>query len=261
MVYTFSFLSSKFDPDREEGSCNFDGLGNQKLPSITDSKAKEGEASKRAQITVSPKGDAKRKRGRPFGKSVKRGTGLGRARRTRPRIGKSAKLCEIGSDESGPSGDDTNEGGNKTNRGNQEIDAEVSNEVPEMKQTGKDDSKSSHLSKVAEKEIAEDDDKQEEWVSEAYDVKIGEKKQDEVPDIGTSERHYEQGKENTEKLEVMVDPLHAMLIDMIPSLGMKREETMNPILDREKPSVDPDVQPTKKKKVSYKDIVGGVFKD
>ncbi|XP_043806660.1 uncharacterized protein LOC122721801, partial [Manihot esculenta] len=120
--------------------------------------------------------------------------------------------------------------------------------------------KSSHLSKVAEKEIAEDDDKQEEWVSEAYDVKIGEKKQDEVPDIGTSERHYEQGKENTEKLEVMVDPLHAMLIDMIPSLGMKREETMNPILDREKPSVDPAVQPTKKKKVSYKDIVG-VFKD
>ncbi|XP_043805964.1 DNA ligase 4 isoform X3 [Manihot esculenta] len=127
----------KFDPDREEGSCNFDGLGNQKLPSITDSKATEGEASKRAQITVSPKGDAKRKRGRPFGKSVKRGTGLGRARRTRPRIGKSAKLCEIGSDESGPSGDDTNEGGNKTNRGNQEIDAEVSNEVPEMKQTGR----------------------------------------------------------------------------------------------------------------------------
>ncbi|KAJ9141313.1 hypothetical protein P3X46_031861 [Hevea brasiliensis] len=268
----------QFDPDVEEGSWNFDGIGNQKLPSIPDSKTKgDGKTSFRCpRISVSSKGDAKRKRGRPVGKSVKRGTGVSQARRTRPRIGKPAKLCEIGLDEGGSFDDDTNEEGNKMSGKTHEIHAEVSEEIPGMKQAGKADSKSSHMHEIAEKEVVEDD-RQEEWIAKPSDVKIDErqasdvkiderhdgrdKRPNEAPDILTGGRHYEQEKENTEKLEVMVDPVHAMLIDMIPSLGMKSAETTNPILDREKPPVDPTAQPAKKKKVSYKDIIGEMFKD
>ncbi|KAF2309815.1 hypothetical protein GH714_005250 [Hevea brasiliensis] len=259
---------------------DFDTLIKRKpeIPSIPDSKTKgDGKTSfKCPRISVSSKGDAKRKRGRSVGKSVKRVTGVSQARRTRPRIGKPAKLFEIGSDEGGSFNDDTNEEGNKMSGKNHEIHAEVREEIPEMKQAGKADSKSSHMQEIAAKEVVEDD-RQEEWIDKASDVKIDErqasdvkiderhdgrdKRTNEAPDILTGGRHYEQEKENAEKLEVVVDPVHAMLIDMIPSLGMKSAETTNPILDREKPPVDPTPQPAKKKKVSYKDIVGEMFKD
>ncbi|GMH13608.1 hypothetical protein Nepgr_015449 [Nepenthes gracilis] len=76
---------------------------------------------------------------------------------------------------------------------------------------------------------------------------------------------------NSDKLEVMVDPVQAMLLDMIPSLGAKKTEITSPIkkndelaIDQPKaePSEDPAMEPVKKKKrVSYKDVAGELLKD
>lgn len=70
------------------------------------------------------------------------------------------------------------------------------------------------------------------------------------------------------KLEQMVDPIHAMLLDMIPSLSQRKEETgtssgtenkkaeTEKVPDQWGPSVS-----TPKKKVSYKDVAGQLLKD
>lgn len=71
----------------------------------------------------------------------------------------------------------------------------------------------------------------------------------------------------------MVDPVQAMLLDMIPSLEPKTENSMildlpvpkreSPTLDpnpgpsvpkRENPALDPNPGPSKKKKVIYRDL-------
>ncbi|KAI3965743.1 hypothetical protein MKX01_010700 [Papaver californicum] len=89
----------------------------------------------------------------------------------------------------------------------------------------------------------------------------------------------------SEKSEVTLDPLQVMLLNMIPSLGVKPEayqsasgseigmridpsigvkktEASKPALEGEVPlRVDPDAGPPKKKKVSYKDVAGELLKD
>ncbi|CAN6250052.1 unnamed protein product [Urochloa humidicola] len=89
-----------------------------------------------------------------------------------------------------------------------------------------------------------------------------------------------------EKIEQMVDPLHAMLLDMVPSLSQTRTEDANrvpstkvqlqsPALNTSKsdipvpdagtsgvPAPDPNAAPPpKKKKVSYKDVASELLKD
>ncbi|KAJ6836646.1 DNA ligase 4 [Iris pallida] len=80
-----------------------------------------------------------------------------------------------------------------------------------------------------------------------------------------------------EKLEQMFDPLQAMLLDMIPTLSQRREGDGSSIAvgqkregdgsslaegeNGEKPLQDPDVNPVKKKKVSYKDVAEKLLKD
>lgn len=61
--------------------------------------------------------------------------------------------------------------------------------------------------------------------------------------------------ENSEKLEVMTDPLQAMLLDMVPSLGMsetKSSSSSSSVLEEKQPA---------KKKVSYKDVASELLKD
>ncbi|KAK8515564.1 hypothetical protein V6N12_075601 [Hibiscus sabdariffa] len=86
-------------------------------------------------------------------------------------------------------------------------------------------------------------------------------------------RHHETSK--SEKLEVMSDPVQAMLLDMIPSLGIKHVETSNsvvrnaendvdakiPVVEDEKLDADIVAPQPKKKKVSYKDVAGELLKD
>ncbi|ONM14156.1 DNA ligase 4 [Zea mays] len=90
-----------------------------------------------------------------------------------------------------------------------------------------------------------------------------------------------------EKIEQMADPLHAMLLDMLPLLGQKRTEDTSkaPLAKAEKdppaigsstsnseillpdagtsgvPAPEPSAAPPKKKKVSYRDVVSELLKD
>lgn len=90
-----------------------------------------------------------------------------------------------------------------------------------------------------------------------------------------------------EKIEQMVDPLHAMLLDMIPALSQTRTEDASrvpstkvekappgvgsytsksdiPVRDAGTsgvPAPDPNAAPPKKKKVSYKDVASELLKD
>ncbi|XP_030535631.1 DNA ligase 4 isoform X2 [Rhodamnia argentea] len=63
------------------------------------------------------------------------------------------------------------------------------------------------------------------------------------------------------KMEIRSDPVEAMLLDMIPSLGMRKMETTEPSVEKEKLPLDPVEQPQKKKRVSYKDVAGELLKD
>jgi DNA ligase-4 len=204
--------------------------------------------------------------GRPAGGSTKKGKiGAGQALRTRTRIAnKPAKILEEKSEESCLHDDEIEE--NEMSEGNEEIHGPVSKYNLDIQQTKTvEDSESSRRDKAKE-ETAEEN-RHEEWL-------------DKAPDVEMSERYYDQVTEKPEKLEVMVDPVHAILMDMIPSLGMKKGETTNPTignekqaegpyaqpslsmkkventtptLDTEKPSENPSLLPVKKK-VSYKDL-------
>ncbi|RZS21023.1 hypothetical protein BHM03_00053613 [Ensete ventricosum] len=103
------------------------------------------------------------------------------------------------------------------------------------------------------------------------------KKQD--SDVGLDSMHViEDRLGESEKLEQMVDPLHAMLLDMIPSLSQRNVEGQscslggekqqqqdfngNPVkkVDGEKEQLNVDANPVKKK-VSYKDVAGQLLED
>ncbi|CAK7345720.1 unnamed protein product [Dovyalis caffra] len=212
-------------------------------------------------------------RGRPAGGSTEKGkTGAGQARRRRARItNKPAKISEEKSDES-CSHDDKNEE-NRMSERTDEIHEPVRKPNLDIEQTTiLEDSESSHRGKAKEKTAEEN--RHKEWL-------------DEAPDVEMTERRYDRVSEKPEKLELMADPVHAMLMDMIPSLGMKKVETINPTLDNknraedpyarpslstmveninptpdsEKPAEDTSAQPVKKKKVSFKDLAAKLLKD
>ncbi|CAL9064894.1 unnamed protein product [Musa banksii] len=98
-------------------------------------------------------------------------------------------------------------------------------------------------------------------------------------DVGSDSMHViEDRLGEGEKLEQMVDPLHAMLLDMVPSLSQRNVEgescslggekqqqqdiNANPVkkVDGEKEKLNVDANPVKKK-VSYKDVAGQLLED
>ncbi|PNY05396.1 DNA ligase 4-like protein, partial [Trifolium pratense] len=99
-----------------------------------------------------------------------------------------------------------------------------------------------------------------------------------VPEIEMNDASNDHSSQGTEKLEIMTDPVQAMLLDMIPSLAMNKvEQPTNRNIEEEKRQVQqekrhveeekpPEIsneQPptTKKKKVSLKAIAGGLLND
>ncbi|KAG6467998.1 hypothetical protein ZIOFF_072564 [Zingiber officinale] len=64
-----------------------------------------------------------------------------------------------------------------------------------------------------------------------------------------------------EKLEQMADPLHAILLDMIPSLSQRKVEGESSAVEGKIPQIDNDANPVKKKKLSYKEVAGHLLKD
>ncbi|XP_030952468.1 DNA ligase 4 [Quercus lobata] len=226
-----------------------DNLDNQNISSSLDvrEQRREKTAPEIPKILVSHEEVGKRKRGRPAGGTSNRKgkTTVAQARRTRACTGKKpAKICDNESDESGSHNEKTCREEIKSREGNHKMSCKESSEIQETKMVQ--DSESSYRGKAAEEEVEKD------VRYEEYNI---------VPNIELIETHRSQDTERPEKFEVMIDPVQAMLLDMIPSLGVKKIETTDTILEDEKPLLDPNAEPTKKKKVSYKDVAGELLKD
>lgn len=86
-----------------------------------------------------------------------------------------------------------------------------------------------------------------------------------VPKIEMKDADNDQSSQVTEKLEIMTDPVQAMLLDMIPGLSMNKvEQPRNHHVEAEKPPEISNEEPsstTKKKKVSFKALAGDFLKD
>lgn len=82
--------------------------------------------------------------------------------------------------------------------------------------------------------------------------------------IELDRNHKERAEEEKiPKLEIMTDPVQSMLLDMIPTLGVKKVEPTNRATQEEKvdPGPSEELVVPKKKKVSYKDIASELLKD
>ncbi|KAE8711263.1 hypothetical protein F3Y22_tig00110299pilonHSYRG00075 [Hibiscus syriacus] len=108
-------------------------------------------------------------------------------------------------------------------------------------------------------------------MSETNNDQASIKRPDNASDTVMYETNNDQGSKSDEKFD------YAMLLDMIPGLGIKHVETMNSVVENEKPRADNDAKvpvvedekgdadiiapPPKKKKVSYKNVAGELLKD
>ncbi|XP_008223923.1 PREDICTED: DNA ligase 4 [Prunus mume] len=240
----------KHDMDLEEAPSVVDTLQINNSSSSPNQEGKEiggKEAPENYRILASPERESKRKRGRPALTSMNKGkTGVNQARRTRVRIGrKPAKI----------SGNESDEGGSHDNTLLvEEVDKEerkhgmmsdASLDIQENEAIR--DSESLQRDNAAVQEVAEDI----RFEDHSY----------QIPDVKMIEKCNIEDSGKPEKLEVMADPVQAMLFDMIPSLAMKKVETTNTSIEKEKPAVDLNAGPSKKKKVSYKDVAGELLKD
>lgn len=205
------------------------------------------DAFEEPRIMASAERGSKRKRGRPAGTRMKKGkAGVNQAQRRRTGIRKNpAKISGDVLDDCGSGDENAFREENKT----AELDyGTIGKESMEIQETGMiEDTGSSQRGKAAKQELVEDV-SHEEWFSKA-------------PEVETSEKLNSENSKKSEKLEIMTDPVEAMLLDMIPSLGMKKIETTNTTIEDVKPAEDMNVGPKKKKKVSYKDMAGELLKD
>ncbi|KAH9805700.1 DNA ligase 4 [Citrus sinensis] len=233
------------DLDMEEPSSTLETSDKQNVSSFPDGDAKQ--RGTRGVSPASPKREGKRKRGRPAGGSTKkRKSTVNLARRKRPHVrNKPSKIYQNESDESNAS--DETEKKEEINREENHEDREMDDEENlETRQTNVvEDLESLDRGKALQQEVVKDFGKEEQTVR--------------APDIEMSERYHGKDSETTDKQQV--DAVQAMLLDMIPSLGMKNEKTTNPIPKEEESSAEPSAEPTKKKKVSYKDIASKLLKD
>lgn len=167
-------------------------------------------------------------------------------RRTRARVGKNAlKLYENESDEGLDDEKGTEEEVIKMGEGTNEDNILIHNRSSGVEQNvAKETSESLDRGKAAS-EQAGDDSKVEQSAKTA--------------EVGISER-YSAG--TSDRAEAILDPVQAMLLDMIPSLGMKKPETISPTIEETQQIDSAAVAgPPKKKKVSYKDLASELLKD
>ncbi|XP_042497376.1 DNA ligase 4 isoform X2 [Macadamia integrifolia] len=214
--------------------------------------------------------DEKQRRGRPRRINTKRGGACSRrVQRTRARLGnRRAKIDEYESDSSASSREPmtkedlgaAREPDDVHRIGSENMESQVS-ERPEGSET-------SHRGDVA-KEGAAEAARRKQLFDKAHMIDFGGSGDGEkIEGSGNSCIAREDGKDNLGKLEMMIDPVQSMLLNMIPSLGMTQVENTNSGLQEtnsvqeEKPRVDSDAEPVKKKKkVSYKDVAGDLLKD
>ncbi|TYG38855.1 hypothetical protein ES288_D13G257000v1 [Gossypium darwinii] len=264
-----NFVESKLDQNLEKSKPDFNGVQNKGTCTSPESKTKQrgGKDHPEKSISSVTPSHGNRKR-RPASKNTKKGkTVVTRAQRVPRRRGKmSVKINEDGSEESG-SDDKTNEEIKKGEGYNTECYRMAGRENFEF-----------HQNQAAEENASIN------WPNKAHDTVMCETNNDQPGNkaekfdhMELDEGNYGHEISNSEKLEVMVDPVRAMLLDMIPSLGIKHVTTTNSVVQNEKPHMDNDAdirvvedekldadfipQPQKKKKVSYKDVAGELLKD
>ncbi|KAK6131668.1 hypothetical protein DH2020_034575 [Rehmannia glutinosa] len=245
-------------------------------------------SNKQPRIVSLPDRSGKRKRGRPSGISTKKGKSVvNKSRRTRPRVGnKPAKIYENESDKSTSLDDKEdfevsemveNKGISSSNQprrtraqirnkpaeiGGNELDKGASAE----KQTMEEDSGTAK-SLIPEIQTSEKGKALEPGIAEHS--KCGQRF-DEINEVGYGQGSSTQYKD---RLEDTVDPIQAMLLNMVPSLATKKVESAIPVPEEVK-ARDPDpahgegklpldagTQPVKKKKVSYKDVANELLRD
>lgn len=205
--------------------------------------------------------EPRRKRGRPVGTSSRKGKAVASRppRPKRARVGnRPAKLQEIASD----------------NEPSEEV-----NNASESAFEGKSSEQESNTRGTSDPGIENYVLVQESGSSERNE---GHKEEEGKPQIDVLKGHClgtagsimcsKPGREHSTsgKLEIKVDPVQAMLLDMIPSLGVKKSEGTNPVIEDNNPppilskegssSVGPRGQPAKKK-VSYRELAQELLKD
>lgn len=195
-----------------------------------------------------------RKRGRPPGRGItKIKTDANQARRVRSQIAKKrAKISEYESDESDSLDKRPNE---------QEADnAEGSLDFHYLRSQPHETEKTHNVQGTQGVESSE----QNKGIG-LEDFKDNQHENMFVPEIEMKDAHNDQSSQVTEKLEIMTDPVQAMLLDMIPGLAKNKvEQPMNRHVEVEKPPEIYNEEPsstTKKKKVSFKAIAGDFLKD
>ncbi|KAI3443409.1 hypothetical protein Pfo_000074 [Paulownia fortunei] len=269
--------------------------------------------SDKPRIVSLPNRDGKRKRGRPSGMSTKKGKSVvNQSRRTRPRVGnKPAKIYENESDK-GASLDEKEDFGVSSikcgtsemveNKGRSGFNqprrtrARIRNKPAEIRGNELDKGASSE-----EQTMKEDSEVSTEnhGHSETANLLIPEFRKKEAVKDSTSERgkavepgveeHSKCGQrfdeinevgsglgsstQYNDRLEDTVDPVQAMLLNMVPILATKKVESAipvpeevkargpDPISEGEKLPLDAETQPVKKRKVSYKDVASELLKD
>ena len=225
----------------------------------------------------------KRKRGRPPRTNTRKGrAALKPQRRTRARIGKRAVKINSGELENSDSVDESD--GREADEPMEEIHGDLerheSSEVDKEEESsrraeGMKDHERTHIANLAESGVIQENSVEDRFSRGSIVVPVA-----------------ESAKKGTgEQVEQMVDPLQAMLLDMIPTLSQKREGTASSsvsvvardklwpdpdaspvkkketagssvaVVEGDKSQPDPDANPVKKKKVSYKDVAGHLLKD
>ncbi|KAF3452747.1 hypothetical protein FNV43_RR03180 [Rhamnella rubrinervis] len=239
------------EPDIDlEIPSDVDYVESQKFLSLSNGEDKDRrgkDALEEPRILASAEQGSKRKRGSPPGTRMNKGkAGANQAQRRRRIIRKNpAKISGDVLDECG-SGDD-NAFREESKTAEQDHGA-IGKETMEIQETEMiEDTKSSQRGKAAKQEFVGDV-SHGEWFSKA-------------PEVETSKELNSEISKESEKLEIETDPVEAMLLDMIPSLGMKKVETTNTAVEDVKPPEDMNVEPKRKKKVSYKDVAGELLRD
>lgn len=264
-------------------------------------------------IVSLPKRVGKRKRGRPSGTSTKKGKSVvNLSRRTRPRVGKKpAKIYEYESDK-GASSDDKEDfevssinngssemvdnkgrscfnqprrtraqlrnkpaeiGGNELDEGTV-AEEQTMNEDFEVSRTNRGPSETSELliPNFQKEEALKDSTLErgkavEQGVTEHSNCG---QRFDEINEVRTGQGCSIQ---YNDRLEGNVDPVQAMLLNMVPILATKKVESANPVPEEvkargsdpvneeEKLPLDAEMQPVKKRKVSYKDVASELLRD
>ncbi|KAL8039990.1 hypothetical protein ABFX02_10G071500 [Erythranthe guttata] len=255
---------------------------------------KDEGTSDKPRIVSLPNTDNKKKRGRPIGASTKKGKSVvNKPRRTRPRAGnKPAKIHESESDKdvsSEEKKDSTeiveikaNSDFNKPEEQRAQIKTKPSEIVENELDSRAFSEKQTQCSEIAnlflpgfqkEEEVedyATERGKAVEPIVEEHS-KFGQRF-DGIKEVGSSGQ--ESGTHYSDRIEDAVDPVQAMLFNMLPILATKKAESdsitaplevktgdPNPTREEEKVLLDGETQPVKKRKVSYKDVANELLKD